>query len=75
MSAAPPPRTRGHATPTRTRTTSARPRSRRDRSDRPGGVLLAAAQILLGLTLSCLLAVLCVAALGAIIVVIIYLTK
>lgn len=62
------PRARSRATPARTH-------SRDDRAGASGGLLIAAAQILLGATLSCLLAVLSIAALGGIIVLIIYLTR
>lgn len=75
MSAAPPPRTRARATPARARTQPARSRGQRDRSGDSGGALIAAAHILLGATLSCLLAILSVTALGAIILLIIYLTR
>jgi len=68
MSATPPPRTRARATPARTH-------DRGELSDGSGGVLIAAAQILLGATFACLLAVLSVAALGVVMVLIIYLAR
>jgi len=68
VSTAPPRRARPRATPARTH-------DRSDVSGGSGGLLVAAAQILLGATLSCLLAILSIAALGGIIILIIYVTR
>lgn len=68
MSAAPAPRTRTRPAPPRSQRRDTRPRG-------AGGILVDAAQILLGATLSCLLAALSMIALGAVILLIIYLTR
>jgi len=65
MNVNPPPRARARGVP-------ARSHGRGDRSEVPVTPLVAAAQILLGATLSCLLAVLSMGALGALILLIVY---
>jgi len=68
MSATPPPRARGRAAP-------ARARGRGGRAEVPVSPLVAAAQILLGATLSCLLAMLVMGALGAVVLLVLYITR